>query len=60
MRAPLEADQRYLNSYPFPRGKVDAAALDGERIEVWLEFEVEAMRHGVDPDVSRNELAALA
>ncbi len=41
------------------REKADAAVLDGEGIELWLEYEHEAMRYGVDPDVSHDELAAL-
>jgi len=34
-------------------------AFDGEGIQLWLDFECEAMRWGVDPDVSREELVAL-
>jgi hypothetical protein len=33
--------------------------LSGEGLQLWLDFECEALRYGVDPDVSRNELAAL-
>lgn len=33
--------------------------LDGEGIEAWLEFEYEARRHGVDVEISREDLAAL-
>ncbi len=33
--------------------------LDGEAIQMWLDYEFEALRLGVDPDVSRDELAAL-
>jgi hypothetical protein len=40
------------------RERAEAAALDGEGIEAWLEFEHEALRYGVDPDMSREELAA--
>lgn len=32
---------------------------DGEGIELWLEFEHEAMRYGVGTDISREDLAAL-
>ncbi len=32
---------------------------DGEGIELWLEFEHEAMRYGVDAEISRDHLAAL-
>jgi hypothetical protein len=41
------------------REKAEDAALDGEGIELWLEYEHEAMRYGVDPEISRDELAAL-
>lgn len=41
------------------RDRADAASLDGEGIELWLEFEYEAIRYGVDPDMSRDDLAAL-
>ena len=40
------------------RDRADAAPLDGEGIELWLEFEYEATRYGVDPDISRDDLAA--
>ena len=33
--------------------------LSGEGLQVWLDQECEAMRYGVDPDVSPEELAAL-
>ena len=33
--------------------------LSGEGIQLWLDYELEAMRYGVNPDVSRDELAAL-
>ena len=32
---------------------------DGEGIQLWLDYELEALRFGVDPDVSREDLAAL-
>ncbi len=42
------------------RDKADAhRELDGEGIQLWLDFEMEAMLWDVDPDVSREELAAL-
>ena len=41
------------------RDRAEGAALDGEGIEAWLEYEHEAMRYGVDPDISRDDLAAL-
>lgn len=34
--------------------------LSGEGLQLWLDFELEAMRYGVDPDVTRDELAALS
>ena len=33
--------------------------LDGEAIQRWLDYELEALRWGVDPEVSREELAAM-
>jgi hypothetical protein len=33
--------------------------LDGAGIAAWLEFEHEAMRYGVDVEISREDLAAL-
>ncbi len=42
------------------RDRADAhPELDGEGIQLWLDYELEALRFGVDPDVSREELAAL-
>lgn len=41
------------------RDRADAAPLDGAGIEAWLEYEHEAMGYRVDPDVTRDELAAL-
>lgn len=32
--------------------------LDGEGIQLWLDFEEAALERGVDPDVTREELAA--
>jgi hypothetical protein len=50
---------RYLLRLRDKRDKADDAALDGEGIEAWLDYEHEAMRYGVDPDVGSEELAAL-
>jgi hypothetical protein len=36
-----------------------AADLDGEGLQAWFEWEEEAFRYGVDPDVSREELELL-
>ena len=33
--------------------------LDGEGIHLWLDNELEALHYGVDPDISREELAVL-
>jgi hypothetical protein len=42
------------------RDRADAyLELDGEGIQLWLDYELEALRWGVDPDVSREGLAAL-
>jgi hypothetical protein len=41
------------------REKADVGALDGAGFQAWLEYEHEALRWGVDPDVSREDLAAL-
>jgi hypothetical protein len=41
------------------RDRADEADLDGAGIEAWLEYEAECFRAGVDPDVSREELADL-
>ena len=41
------------------RERAEAAGLTGEGIELALEYEHEARRWGVDPDLSRDELAAL-
>jgi hypothetical protein len=43
------------------REKADATspALDGTGFQAWLDYEHEAIRWGVDPDISRDELAAL-
>ncbi len=34
--------------------------LDGEGLQLWLDFEEAAFRYGVDPDLSREELVAAA
>ncbi len=42
------------------RDRADAhAELDGEGIQLWLDYECEALRWAVDPDVTRDELAAM-
>lgn len=37
----------------------DHPELDGEGIQRWLDYELEALRWGVDPDVSREDLVSL-
>jgi hypothetical protein len=37
----------------------DCSGLDGEGIQRWLDYEFEALRWDVDPDLSREELATL-
>ena len=39
------------DAYPDP--------LNGEGLQLWLDFECEALRYDVDPDASPEELAAL-
>ena len=43
------------------RERADASAdpLSAEGLALWMDYELEALRFGVDPDVSREELAAL-
>ena len=42
------------------RDRADAhPELDGEGIQLWLDYELEALRYGVDPDISRKDLKAL-
>jgi hypothetical protein len=41
------------------RDRADAAPFDGEGIQLWLDFEYEAICYGVDPDMNRDNLAAL-
>ncbi len=41
------------------RDRADAAGFTGEGIELAMDYEHEAMRWGMDPDISREELAAL-
>jgi hypothetical protein len=42
------------------RERVEAhTELDGEGLALWMDYELEALRCGVDPDVSREELRAL-
>ena len=39
--------------------KANGTSLDGEGIQAWLEWEMEAVRLGVPVDISRSDLEAL-
>jgi hypothetical protein len=39
--------------------RADSGELDTAGLQVWFEWEEEAFRYGVDPDIFRSELAAL-
>jgi hypothetical protein len=41
------------------RDSAETGALDGAVLQAWLDYEHEALRWGVNSDVSRDELAAL-
>ena len=41
------------------RDAADAGEMDGAGLQVWLNYEMEAMLWGINPDIERNELAAL-
>jgi hypothetical protein len=42
------------------RDRADAhPEFDGEGIQLWLDYELEALLYGIDPDISREELEAL-
>ena len=43
------------------RDRADACAdpLSAEGLALWMDYELEALHFGVDPDISRDELAAL-
>ena len=43
------------------RDRADAhpEPLSGEGLQLWLDYECEALRYGVDPDAGREELRAL-
>ena len=57
--APVEIHHAVPQCLLTLREKADACGLDGEGIEAWLEYEHEAMRWGVNPDVTRDDLAIL-
>ena len=41
------------------RDAADAGEMDGAGLQVWLNYEMEAMLWVINPDIERNELAAL-
>jgi len=59
-RAKGEAHHRVPRCLLRLRDRADAhTELDGEGLQLWLDYEFEALRWGVDPDLSREALAAL-
>ena len=66
MTAPFPASGRQEVHHSVPqcllrlRDRADAhPQLDGEGLQLWLDYELEAMLFGVDPDISREDLKAL-
>ncbi len=59
--APREVHHRVARCVLGLRERADACAdpLSAEGLALWMDYELEALRFGVDPDVSREELAAL-
>ncbi len=57
--APVEIHHRVPRCLLRLRDRADAAGFTGEGIELAMDYEHEAMRWGVDPDVSREDLAAV-
>jgi hypothetical protein len=59
--APREVHHRVPRCVLGLRDRADACAdpLSAEGLALWMDYELEALRFGVDPDVSREELAAL-
>jgi hypothetical protein len=41
------------------RDAADAGEMDGAGLQAWLDYEMETMLWGIDPDIEREELAAL-
>jgi hypothetical protein len=41
------------------RDQAEASAFDGEGIELWLRYEHEAMRYGLDAEIEREDLEKL-
>jgi hypothetical protein len=66
MAAPAPASEQKELHHTVPqcllrlRDRADAhPELDGEGLQLWLNYELEGLRFGVDPDLSREELEAL-
>jgi hypothetical protein len=59
--APREVHHRVARCVLGLRERADACAdpLSAEGLALWMDYELEALRFGVDPDMSRGELAAL-
>ena len=59
--APREVHHQVARCVLRLRERADACAdpLSAEGLDLWMNYELEALRHGVDPDISRDELAAL-
>jgi len=59
--APREVHHRVARCVLGLRDRADACAdpLSAEGLALWVDYELEALRFGMDPDVSREELAAL-
>ena len=59
--APREVHHRVARCVLGLRDRADACAdpLSAEGLALWMDYELEALRFGVDPDISREELAAL-
>lgn len=59
--APREVHHRVPRCVLRLRDQADACAdpLSAESLALWMDYELEALHFGVDPDISRDELAAL-
>jgi hypothetical protein len=59
--APREVHHRVARCVLGLRERADACAdpLSAEGLALWMDYELEALRFGVDPDMFREELAAL-
>ena len=59
--APREVHHRVARCVLGLRDRADACAdpLSAEGLALWMDYELEALHFGVDPDISRDELAAL-